>query len=185
MSLLKIDGCIRYLEVFFKIKRYEIMSNITTEQPVENKIDFLHLSEEHIFILKIQRLWSSVTSFDFLSWLISSHPLCSDFVKLIKPTRCAPSCLLWYILSPWLGILLSFSLPDKIWLSFKNPLKYRLLVKLAVTYMDNGSNILLWVLTTLCSSLTHTPKCEHVRPKNWVILTLIAYWSSQHLFANL
>lgn len=123
-------------------------------------ISYIILCEEHMFILNVQRLhiWSSITSFDFHLWLISSHTLCSDFVKLlIKPTRCTLSSLLWYILLPLLGILFSFSLPDNTLLSFKNPLKYQISppLKLVITSMDNGSNILLWFLRTLWWLLTH------------------------------
>lgn len=145
---------------------------------VENKIDVLNLSEEHIFNLKIQRLWSSVSSLT-LSWFISSHSLWSDFGNFSSNpwSMFLLVCFGTFCLLPLLGILLSFILPDKIWLSFKSPLKYHLLVKLAVTSMDNGSNILLWFLRTLCSSLTPTLNCEHFHPENWVILPSRDYWS--------
>ena len=80
-----------------------------------------------------------------------SHQGSPNFVKLIiKPRNCAPSCVqLWHMLLPLLGILFSSPSPDKTLLSFKNPFKCHLCMKLAMTSMDNACHILLQFLKTL------------------------------------
>ena len=80
-----------------------------------------------------------------------SHQGNPNFVKLIiKPRNCAPSCVqLWHMLLPLLGILFSSPLPDKTLLSFKNPFKCHLCMKLANDFYGQRLHILLQFLKTL------------------------------------